>query len=511
MSQPIAEIYHDFISKYDVICFVDLADMAGSHSAIFSLLRSYYRSEYQSNQRLIFYSSHEVSQDLINHLQRAACKVDISNYFIVICCPHELEHKLKVANANYGNDRSTMSFVKVDIETTKSMPEPGFYPRYSFCPLPFSSVILGTSGSVSPCCKFKGYVGNIAHNTLNEIFHNDQMDELRYQMKTGIKPQGCQVCWETENTGVTSMRQHFLNKYGDLCDNGWADNIKIRSLDVSPSSLCNFKCRICFPNSSTQIAVEQLQHATDVREIAELKNLLQLSNWNTYEQFQTSMAEITQDLQYLHIMGGEPFLLPQLPEVLQKIIDQGHAQHLELDFNTNGSVWPEKIIPLFEKFQRVEILVSVDNVGQRFEIERGGSWPGLRHHLEQYSKLTSSSIVTKLAVTVNVQNLLYLDDIVELARNLGFEIVWWYLESPDYLCIDHVTAKVKQLVGDKYHGHTEPELVKIARRVQSTPAADGGLFVDYMDKLDRRRNQDFRLSHQEIYDAMKNSSEAIDF
>ena len=493
-------------SQFELICFVDLGDVCSTHSAIFSLLTSVRRASYLPNQRLVFYSSHKPSQDLINHLQLAASRVDISNFFILVCGPTDIKEELNIANTLHGHDSVSMEWTNAELVDTKPLLNFGFYPRTSFCPLPFGSLMVDIPGAVTPCCKFKGTVGNINNNTLNEIFHNDAMSTLRAQMKDGVRPAECRVCWDVENRGVTSLRQHAISKYQDQNDHGWIDHLKIHDVSINPSTLCNFKCRICNSHQSSQITVEELKHATDPTEIFYLKDLLKLATQDN-SHLEKSLEELNYDFEHLHVLGGEPFLLPNLASLLEKVIKSGNSKKMQLEFNTNGSVFSNKIIKLFNQFKKVELLLSIDNIGPRFEIERGGSWPVIKENIFQFSKINSETISVKLVITVNIQNLLYLDEIVNFARQHNLDIVWWYLEYPTYMCIDNVTQSVKDLVYKKYHNHSTSELQKISNRVQSTISVSGQPFINYMNQLDQRRGQTFSQTHSEIFEAMSDQFE----
>jgi radical SAM protein with 4Fe4S-binding SPASM domain len=140
-------------------------------------------------------------------LQLAASRIDISNFFILICSPADIKEELHIANNLHGHDNVSMSCMTAELVDTKPLPNFGFYPRTSFCPLPFGSVMVDTLGAVTPCCKFTSKVGNINNTSLNEIFHNETMTTLRAQMKDGIQPNECRVCWKVEKLGVTSYQQ----------------------------------------------------------------------------------------------------------------------------------------------------------------------------------------------------------------------------------------------------------------------------------------------------------------
>ena len=126
--------------KFELVCFVDLAEIAHQHSAIFSLLEQHHKEQYTPNQRLVFYTSHRPDQKFINHLQRAVSSVDVSNFFVVICTPYNISKELQHANQQYGHDSTAITWISIDLEPTAAVESDNFYPDNTTCPLPFTSL-----------------------------------------------------------------------------------------------------------------------------------------------------------------------------------------------------------------------------------------------------------------------------------------------------------------------------------------------------------------------------------
>ena len=489
--------------KYNVVCFEDLADYYSQHRAIFDLFKKYYQKEFLGNQRLVLYSSEDLSQEFINHIQRAASQIDISNFFILILTPFDILSKLQEANQKYGYDNSLINFEITDIDNSRPFGAAGFIKNYeSMCVFPFIQQTVSPTAAVEICCKISTPVGNLQNNTLHEIFNNDKSTSIRQRMINGEMIKECNVCWNTEKNNLSSLRQHGLKKFRNQLDQGWFDDVKQRTINISPVNLCNFSCRICNPVASSSIAVEELRYETNENNKKRLKQLININKNDFNKSIPSQLIDSVTDIEFLHIMGGEPFMWPQLEELLDLLIKKDVAKNIQLEFNSNGSIYPATIIDKLKKFKQVEILLSIDDIEKRFEIQRGGKWVDIYKNLELFKNLKSSTVDVKAAITVNIQNVLYLDQVVEFFQNLNFGIVWWYLEDPEYLSIHSTTKKVKNLIYQKYHSHTDPELRSIATSVQSSTPVSGKEFVEYTLKLDSRRGQDFKLHHSEIFDAM---------
>jgi len=487
-------------AKYDVVGFYDLADAMTKHSEIFKIFKKHYQPAFDENQRIVFYTSYSPSQLVLNHLQRAASRIDVSNYFIIICTPHDISAQLEIANKKYGNDQVVMNWTLCSVVSTNPLLDHNIYPIDTFCALPFSALTVDPNNSVSPCCKYANSVGSVTDSGLLDIFNNSAMQHLREDIKKGIMHTNCNVCWNVESSGGTSHRNHHNIKQMDNCDHGWLDDLHIRDLTVAPSTLCNFKCRICSPYASSKIAVEELKFTTDPGKLTVLKNLVKLSKGNSITPDQ--IVGIANNLNFLHVLGGEPFKWQELDLLLSDLIDTEYAKHIQIEFNTNGSIFPQQTITKLLEFKSVEILISIDDIEDRFELQRGGSWPEILKNIISFKNLKSSTISIKLIPTVNIQNLLYLDKLIEFSQLHQLEIVWCYLEHPSHLCIDNVTQSVKNIVSNRYANHSNSELQSIANRMLQTNPVSGDLFLNYMQTLDHRRDQKSSVVLKEIFDAM---------
>ena len=58
--------------------------------------------------------------------------------------------------------------------------------------------------------------------------------------------------------------------------------------------------------------------------------------------------------------GGEPMLIKEHLKILEMIIEEGHADHILLRYNSNQTVIPKKIVELWKHFQTVVFNCSVE-------------------------------------------------------------------------------------------------------------------------------------------------------
>lgn len=495
-----AKELYDFLERdFKVVSFVDLADINLRHSEIYRTFKKYHKFEYSPQERLVFYSKNRPSDALLFHIQEAANIIDISNFFILICCPYDISDRLRDLK-----EHDPIKSMIVDVDSKDLSPD-RLLDTKTICPLPWMHLAILNStngGSAHACCVYKEKIGYVSDAKLNDLFYSDQMRDLREQFSHGQRPSGCSHCWRLEENNIVSNRQWVLDFYKQDLFSDWIDDPKIRSIDFRASNVCNFKCRICTPLSSSLIAKEKIAHSTapDVR--LNLENINNKAKWyDASPEFMEQMLDLLPDIINIDFYGGEPFLLKQLPRFLLKVIESNHADHIRLHFNTNGSIYPIEIIPYLTKFRQVDISISIDSIGKQFEFERGGSWKVIEENYLKFSSLPTGQFNVSVMPTVNIQNVLYLDSLFTWADQAGARIIVNYVDDPVFN-IDNLTLDAKKLVIEKYQNHPNPELRSIAERVSNSPGSDGKEFIKKMQFLDQIREQNFLNSHKEIAIAM---------
>jgi organic radical activating enzyme len=492
------ELESNLSQKYQVVCFVDLADINQTHTTIYKILQQYRKEAFEPNERIVFYSNYCPSDLLLQHIQKAINLIDISSCFVMICGPHDISSKLDALKQDTSME---YYYAKVD---SKALRSDQLLNEHTLCPIAWSNLAIMTQGVAKACCVYDEAIGSIIDQTLDSLFYSQPMQELRDSMLTGQRHKSCDHCWKLEDQHIMSNRQWHLKFYAKQFYTSWIDDPKIRTIDFRPSNVCNFKCRICGSGSSSQIANEQLQFTVDPKEITKLKTLNKKGQWFDSDDasFVDQLLELLPSLVNIDFYGGEPFLLKQLPKILKHAIDLDCAKNIRLHFNTNGSIFPTQLIEHLKHFKEIDICFSIDNVNERFALERGGSWQEVEHNIALFKNLTKGNFVISIGPTVNIQNVLYLEDIINWTKENNYRIVWNYLDNPEFFSIDNMTDAAKKLVVDNYQNTTHPELKNICEHVKNSAGSNGKEFVKFMQMLDQRRKQSFLKSHNEIAIAM---------
>jgi molybdenum cofactor biosynthesis enzyme MoaA len=151
----------------------------------------------------------------------------------------------------------------------------------------------------------------------------------------------------------------------------------------------------------------------------------------------------------VRLYGGEPLLIPKQKETLAFLITNGHSRKQRLVYNTNGTVFPADMIDQWQQFREVNVCISVDNLGAKFEYERNlAQWNAVEQNINEFMMIQNlhPNIRLKCVVTVSVFNILDLVDIANwiTSREWKQGVFWNILHVMECFCIKNLADDVKQ-------------------------------------------------------------------
>jgi len=301
------------------------------------------------------------------------------------------------------------------------------------CILPWISIETTPMGTMRPCCLTTNGIPdmNLKTHTLEDGFTSDYMVDLRRAFRDGKEPGQCRNCWREEDAGKKSKRQYMLEKFKHI-EVDW-DNVEqghgLQFLDLKLGNICNLKCRICGSWSSSKWAQEELDYVDDNKDhIA--RQWLRDGQWpRKSKKFWEHMDDILPNIKYFEFTGGEPWMIKQHFDLLQRAVDHGYAGDIDIHYNTNATQFP-KDPTIWQHFKHVQIAFSVDNTGERFEYERyGAKWRTANDNIKKVIALRDDGypITTQLCVTWNLQNVYYMDEVLTWAETMDFDSVHFNL------------------------------------------------------------------------------------
>lgn len=396
-------------------------------------------------------------------------------------------------------------------------------PNDNFCVLPWVSLEASPIGTVRPCCLAidevvdnQGRKFQLSQDNLQDIINSKHMIQLRQDFLDNKKPQTCRRCWQEERAGRTSKRMHTLDrlKHMGISDDWTSDAKPLMFLDLKLGNICNLKCRICGSWSSSTFATEELNFIIDREEKKQSFHyqMLRDGSWpRTSSHFWQQLDQVMKDIRYIEFTGGEPFMIQEHFDLLQKFINQGCAHQIEIHYNTNGTQYPVDAEKIWKHFKYVEIAFSIDDVGTRFEYQRTNAlWPEVNDNIELFRQMRSRNRNMSLQVccTINAFNVMYINEVANWIVEQDFDFVYWnMLHDPYYFSIGTLPDLAKQQIVDRFKQNAFPEKFKdefnrVLDFMKNGNSLDGSMLKMAVADLDFKRQQNLATICPELAQAI---------
>lgn len=376
----------------------------------------------------------------------------------------------------------------------------------SICSAPWTQVATSPLGTIRLCCTSSSEY-NVALNDKDEPFrlpvdwdralNSEAFRTVRSDMLAGRWPKACSPCKQFESRGVLSPREVFLKRHRESFHLETLSEISNTSnvveLDLRLGNLCNLKCRMCGPYSSSSwmqeyetLLAEDLIPEIPPRELARLQ-----TNWQNESDVVDSLSELIPNLQYLYITGGEPTLSKGGELFLERCIQQRRSQNIHLRYNTNGTYLNENLIKMWSEFASVRLKISLDGVGALNEYIRYPSkWDEILLVLSRYEKL-KEKINLSLSIQVSMQayNAFNVKEMMHFFSERGIDLFFTFVERPTFLSLGVYPVAIAEIIKEKLVGISHSGVNDIIKSLNSRNEDQWDLFVKYTKRLDQLRGQ----------------------
>lgn len=285
--------------------------------------------------------------------------------------------------------------------------------RKGFCVLPFNTLYV-ENNRVRLCCESEENTSHYLNSKtgIMDIWNNDFYKNIRQSMIDGKLPDICRICKLNEDAGEQSKRQWENSRVRDVDVFQDTINNGPNSFDVRPSNKCNLECVMC--NGVVSSAITQRVKAYNDPNLP----IRIQDDWDQSKYITDYVKENAENVYQLKFCGGEPFLLPEVNDLLEFLSKTGHAEHIELTVLTNGTVIREKWFENYiSKFQKVKINVSIDGTGDILEYVR---WPTKWDKIQSNILFLRSLETKSLKFRVSLAPVLHLLNALEIHRLFAF-------------------------------------------------------------------------------------------
>ena len=280
----------------------------------------------------------------------------------------------------------------------------------TFCPLPWNSINMRNNGDLRICCNTNSYSPqrgimkkkdgtpyNAGKDDWDEARNAEMLKEVRQSMMKGEWHPECERCRQEEINGIKSRREYENEDWGKWFGNVNLESVKehtaedgtidpkkvpVDFIDIRYGNFCNLKCRMCGPTDSHKwyddfVKITGKTEYKDTHEKIKLtKNAKGKWHTNQYDWFQSNNRYWSNFEQYapnakkLYIVGGEPLIIKEHQESLERLVASGKSKTIQLEYNSNLTMVPDRLVYLWEQFKQIRIGVSIDGTGDVFNYQR---------------------------------------------------------------------------------------------------------------------------------------------
>jgi sulfatase maturation enzyme AslB (radical SAM superfamily) len=260
-------------------------------------------------------------------------------------------------------------------------------------------------------------------------------------------------------------------------------------LFLSLSNQCNLKCRTCSPVDSS-FWIKEYQHRTGIKQLVYLEP-------DDSKFFSSFKQDTLPHLKEISFVGGEPLMMKSVHRILETL-----DPDVSLTFYTNGTFYnPE----MFEKFNDVNIAVSIDGVGNRFEYMRHpAKWDLIINNI----KLMGNNLKA-ITCTVSAYNVWYIDEVADFAESLGVDFMAHILFDPSSLSVLSLPYAIRLDIANKLSLHPSEQIQKIVEYLKTDSPDDWNGFVQDVNRGDEYRNESFKDTFPEFYQILLSHDKAI--
>lgn len=374
-------------------------------------------------------------------------------------------------------------------------------PNNTFCPVPWKELSATPSGTVRLCCSgvqdaniSKYENGSVAKLTddLQTAWNTNFFQDVRSKMLSGSHVNACENCYRQDKAGIKSAKTAWLEKYPNLINENLSTTINIDQvelLDLRLGNMCNLRCRMCDPYSSSAWMAEWRDLGALVPQPDD-KNWLRLekNNWPQDPRVWEQLKKVVPALRVVRLTGGEPFLVTANKEFLKYCIESGHAAHIELNYSTNGTVWDNDLPELWKHFERVNVKVSVDGLYEVNDYIRTPS--RFEQVIRNIEKMQELKVSVSIACTVQIYNIFQISELINFFRNKNLFVKLDFVQDPSHLALNVLPAdlslKAKEILQKEL---AYPGVEALINLLDSSKASQWNHFISYTKKLDQLRDQ----------------------
>jgi len=246
-------------------------------------------------------------------------------------------------------------------------------------------------------------------------------------------------------------------------------------------------------------------------------------DWINDDNFWEELQDILPSVNLIYFVGGEPTLHERHYEILQKIIDDGRANEVKLQYNTNLTNIQDRFITLTNQFREVEIAVSIDGYGKLNDYIRYPSeWKTIENNLDRLNNEMPSVTLAIDLTLMSLNALRYLDVcdwLINYNKNVGTLIMIFHIcYEPKHMSLYVLPSKVRKEYLEKNKARidsTMQSFIELDTKTDMGEMSFAKIFEEYITAMSSDieytdEERDNFLKYNEVLDNHRGGTKLLD-
>jgi len=348
---------------------------------------------------------------------------------------------------------------------------------------------------------------NILDATLDDFRHSAWLAQLKYDQASGRVRQECLDCVSRDEESDKAGRNHPMasRPLGGLA-----------RLSIWLGNLCNSECSMCtgFWSSKIEVRLKNMplvgidirdDHWLDNSKIPAIKG--GHAEWWKDPVGRSRLLELAKQTEEIRLLGGEPFLLKGIWEIVDVIYEAN--PNVFLAINTNGSVVNDDHIKSLSRFPNAAIQLSCDGVGKTYEwIRYGLDWNTLNSNIPKLKAITPK---VRLVASLSAHNFMDIENLDAYADEIGLDISWFTVTRPWIVDICNLPEKLlrerKDQLKSRINDYDGPKKARslrqyltVERALTRLDKANTAQLIAYTERLNSFRSTKFCTDSWKVVD-----------
>ena len=321
----------------------------------------------------------------------------------------------------------------------------------TFCMAPWTHTYLSPQSERRLCCASREKaswatqyidsekaetISNYQPSNLDEHWNSEYMMDIRKRLMAGEEISQCEICndkilnlYVYRDYFTKTLFSHKIDEAFEKTNEDGYTEMKPISYDYRITNLCNFKCRMCGDQLSSQWEAENrmmgnYENGGDAWALKQNKLII--------EKFQKEVAEkelwdaiYDGRIEEIYWVGGEPLMWEIHWNVMKYLVDTGQSKNVTIRYNTNLSRTSYKGINLYDllpHFKNVNLAASIDGTSDIVEYVRSGiKWDVWLNNFKQglFLKKIYNDDAMVIDLTLTTPGLFSIKELFDLALELN--------------------------------------------------------------------------------------------